>query len=145
MLLVLVSTVLGQALSPISTLSVDSQARFKAIFEQARPYADLGTAQYAILGFKLLSTPVPQAQVNKQSKDQYHNTFSMSIGSIQLKINLALNRYLNDFWGLFWYIWGAKLPQAHLFVFVYISKYVRFGNTTQTVFALKLYHPGCKH
>ena len=63
-LLVLVFTVVGQALSPISSLSVDSQARFKTIFEQARPYSDLTSAHYSILGLKLLSTPVPQAQVS---------------------------------------------------------------------------------
>ncbi|XP_011669063.1 dolichyl-diphosphooligosaccharide--protein glycosyltransferase subunit 2 [Strongylocentrotus purpuratus] len=61
-LLVLVFTVVGQSLSPISTLSLDSQARFKAIFEQAKPYADLSTAHYAILGLKLLNAPIPQPQ-----------------------------------------------------------------------------------
>ncbi|XP_071503410.1 dolichyl-diphosphooligosaccharide--protein glycosyltransferase subunit 2-like [Diadema antillarum] len=62
LLLVLVFTVVGQALTPLSTLSPESQARFRTIFEQARPYADLSSAHYAILGLKLLGAPVPQAQ-----------------------------------------------------------------------------------
>ena len=56
--------VVGQALSPLSVLSIDDQAKLKAIFEQAQPFTDLASAHYSILGLKLFSATIPKAQVS---------------------------------------------------------------------------------
>ena len=64
LLVVLVCGVLGQALSPLSVLSIDDQAKLRAVFEQAQPFTDLANAHYSILGLKLFSATIPKAQVS---------------------------------------------------------------------------------
>ncbi|XP_022088754.1 dolichyl-diphosphooligosaccharide--protein glycosyltransferase subunit 2-like [Acanthaster planci] len=62
LLVFLLCTVLGQALSPITILSLDDQAKIKAVFASARPFTDLAEAHYSILGLKLFSVPIPNPQ-----------------------------------------------------------------------------------
>ncbi len=64
LLIVLVCGVVGQALSPLYVLSMDDQAKLKAVFEQAQPFTDLANAHYSILGLKLFSATIPKAQVS---------------------------------------------------------------------------------
>ncbi|XP_078665506.1 dolichyl-diphosphooligosaccharide--protein glycosyltransferase subunit 2-like isoform X1 [Branchiostoma floridae x Branchiostoma belcheri] len=56
-------TVVGQALTPTTVLTGVDQARLKAVFENARPFTDLASAHYSILGLKLLGAQIPNTQM----------------------------------------------------------------------------------
>jgi len=60
--LILAIAVVGQALSPSSFLTTSDQRRLQSVFEAASPYVDSSSAQYSILGLKLLGAAVPNAQ-----------------------------------------------------------------------------------
>ena len=59
-------SVLGQALTPSSYLTSQDQKRLQSVFESAAPYSDVASAQYSILGLKLLGAAIPNAQVCKK-------------------------------------------------------------------------------
>ncbi|XP_035659117.1 dolichyl-diphosphooligosaccharide--protein glycosyltransferase subunit 2-like isoform X2 [Branchiostoma floridae] len=58
-------TVVGQALTPTTVLTTVDQARLKAVFENARPFTDLASAHYSILGLKLLGAQIPNTHMVK--------------------------------------------------------------------------------
>ncbi|XP_071804461.1 dolichyl-diphosphooligosaccharide--protein glycosyltransferase subunit 2-like [Asterias amurensis] len=62
LLVLMLCGVLGQALSPITVLSLDDQAKLKAVLAQTQPFTDLASAHYSILGLKLFNAPVPNAK-----------------------------------------------------------------------------------
>ena len=63
LLVLMLCGVLGQALSPITVLSLDDQAKLKAVLAQTQPFIDLASAHYSILGLKLFNAPVSNAKV----------------------------------------------------------------------------------
>ncbi|XP_005100783.1 dolichyl-diphosphooligosaccharide--protein glycosyltransferase subunit 2 [Aplysia californica] len=59
---ILAIAVLGQALTPSSFLTTQDQRRLQSVFEAAAPYTDAQSAQYSVLGLKLLGAAIPNAQ-----------------------------------------------------------------------------------
>jgi len=59
---ILAIAVVGQALTPSSFLTTSDQRRLQSVFEAASPYVDSSSAQYSILGLKLLGAAIPNAQ-----------------------------------------------------------------------------------
>ncbi|XP_072029908.1 dolichyl-diphosphooligosaccharide--protein glycosyltransferase subunit 2-like [Amphiura filiformis] len=110
LLIVLVCGVVGQALSPLYILSLDDQAKLKAVFEQAQPFTDLANAHYSILGLKLFSATIPKAQEactylkatvdTSNVQSVYHATSAAkALGNCQLQVSSAqqvLSTAIND-------------------------------------------------
>ncbi|XP_071959632.1 dolichyl-diphosphooligosaccharide--protein glycosyltransferase subunit 2-like isoform X2 [Antedon mediterranea] len=108
LLLLLAFAITGHALRPISTLTLEDQARLRAVFEQAQPFTDLAHAHYSILGLTLLSAPAPKdactflkAKVDVSNvQSLYHATSAAkALGNCQLnaaKAKQTLNTALNE-------------------------------------------------
>ncbi|XP_035659122.1 dolichyl-diphosphooligosaccharide--protein glycosyltransferase subunit 2-like isoform X5 [Branchiostoma floridae] len=95
-------TVVGQALTPTTVLTTVDQARLKAVFENARPFTDLASAHYSILGLKLLGAQIPNTHDNcnyvKSAVDYkspeslyYASAATKALGNCQLSNSNAQN------------------------------------------------------
>lgn len=94
--LLLACAIAGQALTPSTFITTVDRTRLKAVFDSARPYQDLPSVHYSILGYKLLKETISNTQeacnyINKNVDPKsieslYHATAaSKALGSCKLE------------------------------------------------------------